>query len=65
MKTHITVPCPTACEAIKEKINILVFIPKGLLFILNAIIVREIMYPIEPINISFFLPILSIKIIPK
>jgi hypothetical protein len=64
IKTHITAPCPMACDAMKTKKKTGTAIP----FQLNKNAIdtspREMMYPKDPKYINFFLPYLSIKAIP-
>ena len=66
MKTQMTAPCPTACEAINMKTNIgnkelLISAPENE----KAIRSKDTIYPNEPMYINFFLPILSIRNSPN
>ena len=64
MKTQITAPCPTACEAIKKNKKRGTANPCQWKKNAIATKLREIMYPIDPIYIKTFRPNLSIKKTP-
>ena len=65
INTHITVPCPIACAAIKTNKNKGIKNPFQFNKKKSPTMDKEIIYPTDPILISVLRPVLSIKYMPS
>ena len=65
MNTQITAPCPIACAAINRNRKMGTVSPPQFRKKDAATSDKEIIYPMEPMNISFLRPNLSIRNTPK